>query len=442
MRPNGPIVAIVGALLLHTLARFDASAGAATPPAEVCARVKGSEAVRFLGRELLETPDIEAPELRRANALVSARCFDEAGAALEAHVALHPDDDRASFVSARMAWIFGQRMRAEGLAVGALQRRPDFTSMKVLIASMRIDDGEYGEAERLLGEVVAAQPKDLRAYLGRLRIEAARAPSPELGEMLRRIAKDPAFPPAARLQAEYTAGRLPSSGWAESDAIFESAMQDPVLADDCRLARQAENLMELRNDPAAAAALLERYVGRNPTCYATPRVRTLLAEAHLLQAAAIAPRPSPDSQSHYDRARAALGDDFTLLAQRLAWRPQLAHVLPYVGGRFDPGARDAQGNTVLCAAVHALNVAMVAHALAHGGDAAAQCGRESPVSLVVLMATSSRVAERQAVLRALLEHGAPAERMEYCASPSNGDCRTVLLPILQEYAGRAASVRT
>jgi hypothetical protein len=44
--------------------------------------------------------------------------------------------------------------------------------------------------------------------------------------------------------------------------------------------------------------------------------------------------------------------------------------------------------------------------------------------------------------RALLEHGAEVEGLEFCASPANGDCRVALLPILDEYARRPRVTRT
>ena len=54
----------------------------------------------------------------------------------------------------------------------------------------------------------------------------------------------------------------------------------------------------------------------------------------------------------------------------------------------------------------------------------------------------TRVEERQAVLRLLLEYGAPVEGLEYCASPNNGDCSIALLRTLREFANHAGKTVT
>ena len=70
------------------------------PSADRCADVTASGRIPLKDRVLVETPDIDAPELRLANALVSARCFDNVQPLLEKDTADHPDDYREYFVDA------------------------------------------------------------------------------------------------------------------------------------------------------------------------------------------------------------------------------------------------------------------------------------------------------------------------------------------------------
>ena len=70
------------------------------PSADRCADVTASGRIPLKDRVLVETPDIDAPELRLVNALVSARCFDNVQPLLEKYTADHPDDYREYFVDA------------------------------------------------------------------------------------------------------------------------------------------------------------------------------------------------------------------------------------------------------------------------------------------------------------------------------------------------------
>ena len=54
----------------------------------------------------------------------------------------------------------------------------------------------------------------------------------------------------------------------------------------------------------------------------------------------------------------------------------------------------------------------------------------------------TRVEERQAVLRLVLEYCAPVEGLEYCASPKNGDCSNTLLRTLREFGNHAGKTVT
>jgi hypothetical protein len=407
-----------------------------------CAAVKAGGPIRAATRKLLETPDIRAPELRRANALLSARCFEQVDEVLQAYASAHPDDYRIFFIHARYAWITDQRSRAEAMATTATHQHPDFTSMKVLLASMAIDDHDYVRAQRLLDQVEAAHPDDLWAYLDRLRIEADVMPSPKLARALRDIVANPDFPPNARQQAADIAGNLRGTTPAERDVLFTLQMEDGATADDCVLARHAIERIEFRGDPKGGAAELEHYLERSQFCLATPLIRTVLAEAYLLQAAGPPSSPPEIVERLRNQALAVLQGDLTPLAERVALRTNLSAVIPLLGNDYDLSDVDDVGRTLLCTAVVTLNAPMVEAVLARGADPSAPCEGRSPVGYLVLDLSTAHVTERQQIVRRLLEHGAAPEGIETCSKPEHVACKNVLLPVLQEFANRRPAVRS
>ena len=170
-------------------------------------------------------------------------------------------------------------------------------------------------------------------------------------------------------------------------------------------------------------------------------MHTLLAEAYLWQASKIAPTPVPANAALIGKAKKTLRGDLTSVAHRASFRPFLNPLFPLLKGAVDLRQTDENGYTVLCNAVMALNAPAVEAVLDQGADLSAPCNDYSPVHGVLFTATSEKVRERQAVLRVLLEHGAPVEGLEFCASRDNGDCRDVLLPLLQEFQQRESRDR-
>ena len=53
---------------------------------------------------------------------------------------------------------------------------------------------------------------------------------------------------------------------------------------------------------------------------------------------------------------------------------------------------------------------------------------------MVFMGTVEKIERRQAILRALLEHGAPVTNIDSCRSKDQGNCAQVLLPLLEQYS--------
>jgi len=405
-----------------------------------CAGVKPGEKFEFQGHTLLETPDIEEPELRLINALITEQCFVQAAQLMDRFVKANPDNYHVFFVRARFHWVTRGQADAHLIVENALRLRPDFSSMKILLASMDIEDGNLPDASKLLKEVEAVHPEDLWLFMDRLRIEAEVTPTPDTTKTLTVIIADMHFPASARRQAMQTAQYQRGLSVDQRDEVFTAGM-DAGAGKDCELATQAVDLIEFRGDPAGGAKLIEKYFRKNGECLATPEVRTLLAEAYLLEAAKIAPQPTRKTATLVKQAKEALGDDFMPLAQRVAIRPQLAALLPYLKGTVDVRETDDNGHTLICSAVIGANPAMVDAQLSEGADPNGRCEHESLVGHMLLTAASSQIKERQTILRSLLERGGRVELLKSCGDPHLGTCYTNFYPILKEFDDRRAQTR-
>jgi hypothetical protein len=141
-----------------------------------------------------------------------------------------------------------------------------------------------------------------------------------------------------------------------------------------------------------------------------------------LEAAKIAPQPTAANATLTRQAKEALGGDLMPVARRAAGRPMLAPILPFLKGSMDVRQADENGYTLICQASMAINPAMVKAQLAEGADPNGKCGDNGS-------------------LRSLLERGARVELLDSCADPGNGNCVTIYLPILKEFAERRAKTR-
>ena len=218
---------------------------------------------------------------------------------------------------------------------------------------------------------------------------------------------------------------------------------------DCALSEQAEDLIELRDDPGSGAQLVQRYLGKSRPCDedSSARVRMLLAEAYLLQAALIAPEPAPANASLIDRAKEALGGNLTPVAMHVASIRKFERLIPFIRGFVDPNAVDEYGSSALCSAVRVYNPPMVKEALREDADPNSKCrgsGADTVLRTILLTATppGEHVAERQDMVRELLSRGARVEGMADSCKPGDGDCAIVILPILKEFEVRRAASRT
>jgi len=436
---------LTAALLLAVLLLTIGTTHAANSPGSLsteCPQAKDSTTFTFQGHRLTETPDITNPELRLANAALSAHCLDWVESFIQRYRVTFPDDYRLFFLKTRQQWIIFNAPYAQSFAESVLQSHPDFTSAKVLLASMALEYHDLTTAARWLREIEQEQPDDLWAYIDRLRIAAQLAPTKELLATLQAIVSDERFPETARQQAAQTA-RYEMLGLSQQqrDAVFAEQMKSKPSDADCTLADQAINIIELRLDPKAGVDLIEKYLHKHNPCAATPLLHTVLAEAWLWQAAKLSPIADKSNAALIAKARKELDGDFTPVAQRIAWRTFLNPVLPLIEGAVDPRQTDERGQTVLCNALLALNPDSLAAELERGADPSAPCDHDTPVHGLLFMAATDKVAERQQILRLLLQHGAAVESLDFCASPDNGDCHKVLLPILQEFQNQRQPTR-
>jgi len=427
---------IASALIAAASPAFSAS-----PDDLHCAGVEPGVKFEFQGHELLETPDIEQPELRLANALLTEQCFDQAVRLVAQFAQAHPDNYQVLFVKARLQWFINGQSLAQVTAEAVLRNHPDFSSMKILLASMKMEDHAWPEAAKLLDEVEKVHPEDLWLFMDRLRIEANVAATADTVKTLKAVMADAHFPRSARAQAMSTSQYETNNVSTEQrEDMFVTGM-DSGAGRDCDLVGKAEDLIELGGDPAAGAALIEKYLGKSGACMATPSVRALLAEAYLLEAVKIAPRPARGNAALVRQAKEAVGGDLLPVAQRVPPRPFLTPLLPFLKGSMDVHATDEHGYSLICSAVMFHNAAMVKAQLSEGADPNGRCGHETLVGYLLLQVATDKFPERQLILRSLLERGARVELLKPCSDPKNGNCYTIFYPILKEFDERRARSR-
>ncbi len=446
--------AVLGFIILCCASAVLAGERPDYPGPVACARVEAAGPIQFKGRNLVETPDITEPELRRANALLTAGCPEEAMKLWQDFGRRNPDNYHILYVRTR--WKEWSSGGAPGIgrimADTTLREHPDFASVKVLLASYQLDNKNYPGAEKLLDEVERSQPNDLWVYIERLRLEAAMHPTSSTEDTLNAILRDSRFPLSVRAQVQHTVefelAQIIEPG---PDLIPSSVAQNESQMTKCALYLQAQVLIEMRGDPRAGAELIERNVDSSRPCEddLSAQIQMLLAEAYLLQAWQVASEPGPANAALVGKAKEALRGNLTPVALNIASVRKLDYLIPLLRGSLDPNARDDFGSTILCNAVAHYNPPMVAAALREHADPNSHCLRGSTQTVlrtILLTATApgQHVTERQEMVRELLSRGASVEGMaDSCRpGPGLGDCAIVLLPTLKEYEARRAASRT
>jgi hypothetical protein len=392
--------------------------------------------VLYRGQVLREAPDLDDPELRRINVMLTTRC--EARDRLQqVYVEKHPDDYRVGFLNARLTWIRGDLATAESMMEMALKHHPDFSSAKVLLASIQIARGQYPQAQVLLDQLEIESPHDMWAFIDRLKVENALAPSTDTYVKAEEILNNPGFP----LTVRDTAGELVQSDPAMTPlrlyAIFQTwtSFEDQI-PNWSKAAFIAQRLIEHDEQYALARKILEISLARVGNSPVQVKLRTFLAESYLLEAAKSGPVPSAENAELTKKAAAALNGDLTPLSQYIGHRHDLAKLQPFLAAKTDFNAVDEYGRTVICNAVVSHNPVAVKTALDAGADPNGTCEKR-PLIDSALHGASDPPQKMQSILQALLEAGARPDMtraIQSCANKDNGAfCGTYLLPILNEF---------
>jgi hypothetical protein len=402
---------------------------------ERCARVKPIVDIKFEGRILRSTPDIQEPTLRRADALLSARCYDLYQQVVDEYVAKHPDDDRVWFLYARQSWIFSQEPKAKAMMARALAKRPGFTSMKVLQASMAIDENRLEDAQALLVQIEKEQSQDLWLFMHHLRLDALLTPGAETMRLLLAVIENPAFPGSARQVAFQVLQTMPSPSLDvlerayRAQLTFESASPYSYKAHNL-----AFFLMHIGGKPEQAHAVLDSLLASPDYTDVWERARELKVDAYLLQAA----QPKVDKAQRkalVEQAGKVVGNDWSRVESRLAAQPdQLGMLQEYLPRGSVAETVDEAGRTVLCDAVMTNSLYAVKAALRRGANPNGQCERTTLVQYMfngwIYPDTDDLTASYVEILRALLAAGAaPPKDFSECTEK----CKKHLVPVLREF---------
>ncbi len=405
-----------------------------------CAAVKPSQPVVFHGKKLVEIVDIGEPELRFANALVSAQCFDAAGAILEPFTKHHPRNRNARFVLARMLWRMRGLEPALELMADTLEKHPDFASMKVLLAGILIHDGELQDAIKLLDEAEAALPDDVWLHIRRRQVEAQFKPTDALFAYMLEMGNDERFSTNVRAGALLTARNAAMNVDDRGKAMWAEYELNASFTRDCRATELAKWLNEnVKFDEASG--LLESPSAARGNCLDDAQNRLLLAYAYVGKASMLGPHAAAETTAPFvKRARELTAGNLTPLTNYLLDSNAVQLPLLQTVARFvDPKTVDSNGETAVCHAAVKLRSMAVRWLLDAGADANGTCGprRESLVEFAVSMRVMGRDAlHRLEIVKALLEHGAKPAGIETCrkSMETGSDCAEVL-KLLEQKSG-------
>lgn len=393
--------------------------------------------MRFHGRTLVETPDITAPELRRANVLLSSGCPAESAALLAAYRQAHPDDFRAAFVEARLMWTAGNGFGAAELLNATLNAHRDFPSAQLLLASIDIEERRIEEARTRLNALSLHAPTDLWVFMDLLTLEALESPSAALRDELLEINRSPAFPPNAREGASWIGRHLPDLSRDQYEAYFWADLDyESATPMACKIHHLAFNLVVVDGRYQDARKLLESPKALAANCSGVEGNRILLAETYLFEAARISATPSAANAALVSKAHEVLRGDWSGLSTFIMGRPQYAAIAPFVASQTAPSDVDAYDRTQICNAVMTASVAAVQTQLDLGADPNGRCEGNTLVGYLVRGASTHPVgsAWQQQILRMLLAAGAQVapQDLASCRNPDNGPaCRNSLLPLLE-----------
>jgi hypothetical protein len=400
-------------------------------PADIarCLRIEVSKPVNFHGQMLVEIPDIREPDLRLANQLLSSDCFERAEQVFTGFVRRHPGNLHATYYLARRAWLTHSAERARDILETTLAWAPDFTSAKVLLASLDLSENNPGRALQLLKEAERVSPEDVWVFINRSQLASGGQPTPELRSRLLEIARNEAFPPNVRVYAADISKRVTlSKGDFEESQRAAASVRSPMTA--CEMANLAMHLGEGEGRFAEVRELLESPAAQSSNCLDLELNRVLLAQAYLMEAAAISPRPDSRNFHLVAKANQIMGDDYMELVNWVAGRPQAAKLQPFLRTTAHPDEKDKHGRTAICHALDQRDARLVRAHLDDGANPRGECHGMPLMHRLTYMADGTRASDIQAIAKALLDYGAPPV-IEPCKSNENSRyCSRDLLPTL------------
>lgn len=403
-----------------------------------CAKVTVSPAVKFRNRTLAEIPDIQEPELRLANQLMSSGCNARAFNQLDTVLRKDPNNLHARYVIARMMWMQNDMGGAHRVLNMTLAKHPDFVSAKVLVAGIRFAQGEMAWVKSILDDVEQKSPTDLWIYMSRLRIEEQESPSEDLRLRLLDILRNPSFPPNAREEAAELAlsGNIKRTEQQYEEIVLARLEFDSYMGDACKMGSYPWWLSEDKGRYADVIKLLDSPRAQRGDCLSNAMNRTLLAQAYLMEAAKISAGPTGANAHLTQRAGEILRGDYISLKTHAQARPQYQTLKPFLAGHVKVDQLDYAGLTALCRAVKNMKLEVVRDELASGADPKQPCYGDSLVGYAVRIMTNGESQLRRDVIEVLLAHGAPLTRQNIETCRINDGCFGNLGEVFEKYADR------
>jgi tetratricopeptide (TPR) repeat protein len=420
---------------LAAMTSFTPACADPAPDAETvrCAQIVVSKPVKFHGKTLKELPDIHEPALRLANQLLSSDCYERADQVFQAFVKKNSGKVHSNYYLARRAWMTHSAERARDILETTLAMAPDFASAKVLLAGLEYSEGNLDRTRQLLDEAEAVSSEDVWIYINRSRLAAMDNPTPELRARMMEMARSEAFPPNVRAYAADISKYLPGQNASDYEESLRAAaaIRSPFTA--CEMASLAMHLGEGQGRFSAVRELLESPAAQEGDCLGLMQNRVMLAQAYLMEAAAIHPQPVSRNYDLVVKANQLMGDDYLELVNWVAGRPQAEVLRPFLRTKAHPDGKDHLGVTSICHALEARDAKLVRAYLDDGANPQGPC-REMPLMhRLTYFADGVRVSDVQGVAQALLEFGAKPV-IEPCETNDNSPfCSRDLLPIFEKH---------
>jgi len=307
--------------------------------------------------------------------------------------------------------------------------------VKVLLAGIRLEQNRFQDAHTLLDEVEKRSPTDLWVFMNRLRLEAVEEPSRGLRSKLLEIVRNPDFPPNARDVAAEIGMSLPKQTNTEVEEFMWERLE--VISNhswECKVSELAQRLSDIGGRYDEARKLLESWHADKSDCEWKPMNSLLLAQAYLMAAAKIAPKPVRENEALINKATELVDSDFRALRSYVENRPNAATLAPFMVFRPKPEARDASGRTPICEAAKKLDIDAILLQLQRGADPNGKCEDGTLLGSVMFLETNDHATQRVAIARVLISRGGQPSMDEIgrCGMLKYGDCSRVMLPVLEQ----------